>query len=206
MTTKRVSSPRSGLASALFSHVQLRVLAHFFGQPDRTFHASELIRLARSGSGAVQRELKKLASAGILTVTITGNRKLYGANRQSPIFEELHRLIVKTVGLVEPIRQALEPFGSVIDVAFVYGSVANGRDTARSDIDLMIIGKELSYSEVYAALQKAEKGLRRSVNPNLMTRGEWARKRDDKSFFVEKIIQQPKLFILGTENELTGIG
>jgi predicted nucleotidyltransferase len=202
----RKASKAIGLASALFSQVQLRVLSLLIGQPDRNFHASELIRLAGSGSGAVQRELQKLATAGILNVTQSGNRKLYQANRQSPIFDELHSLIVKTVGLLEPIRRALKPKISEIDVAFVYGSTAKGEDTAKSDIDLMIIGHNPTYSEVYAALQKAEKTLLRPVNPTLMTPGEWKQKVADQNTFVRNVLQQPKLFVFGSENDLTGIG
>jgi predicted nucleotidyltransferase len=196
----------TGLAGTLFSRVQLRVLALLFGQPDRAFHASEIIRLAGSGSGAVQRELEKLANSGVLLVTESANRKLYQTNRQSPIFDELHGLIAKTAGLVEPLRDALKPFAESIDVAFVYGSVAKGRDTAKSDIDLMIVGRELAYSLVYAALQKAEKVLRRPVNPNLMTPTDWKRKRADKGSFVSKIVQQPKLFVVGSEDGLSAIG
>jgi hypothetical protein len=132
---------KAGLAGALFARVQLRLLALLFGMPDRTFHVSELIRLAESGSGAVQRELKKLAGAGIVSVAISGNRRFYQANRHSPVFEELHGLIVKTVGLVEPLRNSLKAFAAGIEVAFIYGSVAKGEDTAKSDIDLMIIGR-----------------------------------------------------------------
>jgi predicted nucleotidyltransferase len=202
----RKSLTESGLAGALFARVQARLLALFFGEPDRTFHVSELIRLVDSGSGAVQRELKKLAAAGILSVAISGNRRFYQANRQSPIFEELHGLIVKTVGLVEPLRSSLKAFADGIDVAFVYGSVAKGEDTAKSDIDLMIIGQDVAYGEIYAALQKAEKILLRAVNPNLMTKKEWNKKLLERSSFISKILQQPKLFVFGTENELKGIG
>ena len=202
----RKEATRIGLAGALFSRVQLRLLALLFGHPERTFHASELIRLIGSGSGAVQRELRKLGDAGILSVTPSGNRKLYQANRQSPIYEEIRGLIVKTVGLLEPLRRALAPHGSHIDVAFVYGSVAKGSDTASSDIDLMVIGKDLSYSELYASLQKAEKALLRPVNPNVMTKREWRRKLADENSFAARVLQQPKLFVLGTEDELEGAG
>lgn len=197
-----IAKPPAGLAGALFSRVQLRVLSLLLGQPQRQFHAAEIIRLAGSGSGAVQRELERLAAAGILSVTKSGNRKLYQANRQSPIFAELRGLILKTVGLIEPLREALRPFAKQIDAAFVYGSVAKGTDTAKSDIDLMIVGDELSYSPVFAALQKAEKILLRPVNPNLMTAGEWKRKRAEKGSFVRKIAGQPKLFVIGSEDEL----
>lgn len=202
----RVAKPKTGLAGALFSRVQLRVLSLLLGQPERQFHASEIIRLAGSGSGAVQRELARLAAAGILNVTTSGNRKLYQANRQSPIFAELRSLIAKTAGLIEPLQAALKPFAKQIEAAFVYGSVAKGADTAKSDIDLMIVGDELSYGPVFAALQKAEKALLRPVNPNLLSVSEWKRKRAEKGSFVRKVFEQPKLFVFGSEHALEGIG
>lgn len=195
---------RASLAEALFSRVQLRVLTLLFGQPDRTFHASEIIRLAASGSGAVQRELKRLSEAGLVDVTTSANRKLYRANRASPLFEELHSLIVKTSGLVEPLRAALQPFAKDIEAAFVYGSVAKGSDTAGSDIDLMIITDDLAYGDVYKALQKAEDRLQRPVNPNLMNLREWRRKSADEGTFAGKIARQPRLTIIGETDEPAG--
>jgi predicted nucleotidyltransferase len=198
------SRPRTSLAEALFSRVQLRVLTLLFGQPDRSFHASEIIRLAASGSGAVQRELKRLSDAKLIEVTASGNRKLYRANRSSPLFEELHGLVIKTSGLVEPLRAALEPLAKHIEAAFVYGSVSKGSDTAGSDIDLMIIADDLAYGDVYKALQKAEDKLRRPINPNLMTTREWHRKSADEGAFAGKIARQPRLFIIGEADEFAG--
>jgi predicted nucleotidyltransferase len=202
----RNNQPRTGLAGALFSKVQLSVLGLLIGQPDRAFSISEIIRLAGSGSGAVQRELERLTAARIVTTSPAGNRKLYQANRQSPIFAELHGLVLKTVGLIEPLKKALRPYQPNIDVAFVYGSVAKGTDNAKSDIDLMIIGKDIAYSDIFAALQGAEKSLRRLIHPNLMTVGDWRQRRASKSAFVTKIAEQPKMFVVGTDNELQGIG
>jgi predicted nucleotidyltransferase len=179
----------------------LRVLTLLFGQPDRSFHASEIIRLAASGSGAVQRELERLSSAGLIEVTVSGNRKFYQANRNSPLFEELHGLVIKTAGLVEPLKAALQPLAKQIQAAFVYGSVAKGGDTAGSDIDLMIIADDLGYGDIYKALQKAEDKLRRPINPNLMTTQEWRRKSADDSAFAGKIARQPRLFIIGEADE-----
>jgi predicted nucleotidyltransferase len=202
----RIAPTKTSLARALFSKVQLRVLSVLLGQPERILQASEIIRVVGSGSGAVQRELEKLTAAGILIATPSGNRKMYQANRHSPIFEELHGLIIKTAGLVEPLRQALETYRTKIDVAFVYGSVAKGTDTAKSDIDLMIVGRDLAYGPIYTTLHQVESVLGRPVNPSLMTRTEWKRKLADKTPFVMKVLQQPKLFIFGTEDELAGIG
>jgi predicted nucleotidyltransferase len=191
----------TSLADALFSRVQLRVLSLLFGQPDRAFHASEVIRLAASGSGAVQRELKRLSEAGLIDTTLSANRKLYQANRKSPLFNELHSLVLKTAGLVEPLRAALQPLAKRIDAAFVYGSVAKGSDRAGSDIDLMVIADDLAYGDIYKALQKAEDRLQRPINPNLMTSREWRRKSADDSAFAGKIARQPRLFILGEADE-----
>jgi predicted nucleotidyltransferase len=193
-----------GLAGALFSQVQLRLLALLFGNPDRRFHASELIRLASSGSGAVQRELKKLAAAGLLTVTSSGNRKFYQANGRSPIFGELHRMILKTAGLAEPLRNALADERPKIAAAFVYGSVAKGTDTASSDIDVMIIGDDLHYGGICTRLHKAEKVLERPVNPTVLSIGDWRRRISRNNPFVLNLLRQPKLFLFGTEHELAG--
>lgn len=195
--------PVSNLSNALFSRVQARVLGIFFRHPDQTFQLTEILAKADSGRGAVQRELEKLTGVGIVNIVPFGNRKLYRVNRESPIFNELHQLVLKTTGIVEPLQEALAPYRQHITVAFVYGSIAKGSDTARSDIDLMIIGEKLGYSETYSALQKAETILARPVNPNLMTMSEWTKKLKNKNSFVAKIMSQPKLFIFGSEDELS---
>jgi predicted nucleotidyltransferase len=199
-------APRdSGLARALFSRVRQRVLAIFFGRPSEAFSASDIIRLAGSGSGAVQRELARLEAAGILSVIRSSNRKHYRANDASPIFKELLGLVRKTVGLQEPLAQALEPYRSKIVAAFVYGSVAKGTDRAASDIDLMIVGDGLSYADIYSSLQSVEKILRRTVNPTLLTVAEWKRKSSGKSPFVAKVSGEPKLFVVGSDDDLNGL-
>jgi predicted nucleotidyltransferase len=202
MGTNTISTNLSG---ALFSRVQSRVLGILFGQPDQEFQLTEIISRAGSGRGAVQRELGKLTEVGIVATAAYGNRKLYHANRESPVFNELYQLVLKTVGIVDPLREALTPYRQSIASAFVYGSIAKGRDTAKSDIDVMIIGEGLAYSEVYSSLQKAESVLARPVNPNLVTISDWVRKVKDKSSFVTKIFNQPKLFVFGNEDELRAL-
>jgi predicted nucleotidyltransferase len=190
------------LSNALFSKVQQRVLALIFGHPERSFYTSEIVRSVHSGTGAVERELSRLQSSGLVSVERIGNQKHYRANPKSPIFEELQSLVVKTVGLSEPIRKTLEPYSDKITTAFVYGSVAKGTDTARSDIDLMVIGDELDYSELYAALQNAETQLRRKVNPTFLSSIDWRRKVAQKGSFVSKVGGLPKIFIFGSESDL----
>jgi predicted nucleotidyltransferase len=191
----------SGLASVLFTPVQQRVLGLLFAQPERRFQSAELIRLAGSGTGAVHRLLVKLARAGLATVTQVGNQKYYQANQSSPVFAELHGLIVKTSGLLGPLRAALAKLTGRIDVAFVYGSLAKAADHSASDIDLMVISDKLDYSDLFSALQSAEAQLGRTVNPNVMTLSEWRRKRKQAGF-VSRIASQPRLFVVGSDDDL----
>jgi len=193
----------ASLADALFSPVQERVLGLLFGQPDRRFQSAELIRLADGGTGAVHRQLSRLAEAGWITVVRSGNQKYYQANRACPAFSELHGLIVKTVGVVEPLRQALAAKQEAVRAAFVYGSVAKGNDTAASDLDLMVISDRLGYQELFEALQPAEVVLARPVNPNLMSIAEWRTKRAQGDTFAARIAAQPRLFVIGSDDELT---
>ena len=190
------------LSSALFSNVQRRVLALIFGQPERSFYASEIVRKVNSGTGAVERELSRLQHSGLVNVERIGNQKHYRANRESPIFSELHSLVLKTVGLTEPLKRFLESYLNKIKTAFVYGSVAKGMDTARSDIDLMGIGEDLSYTDLFEGLQKAEQVIGRPVNPNFLSLKDWQRKLTQKDSFVGRINAQPKIFVIGSESDL----
>ena len=198
-TTPRTSS----LADALFSGTQQRVLGLLFGQPERSFYATELINLAGVGSGAVQRELASLAQSGLVTVKPVGNQKHYQANPASPIYDELCGLVRKTVGLAEPLRAALAPLATQIKAAFVYGSVAKKEDTASSDIDLMLVSDTLTFSDTILALQAATELLGREVNPNIFTLEDFAKRLKEGGSFVSRVMAQPKVWLIGGEHDLT---
>ncbi|MCM2312300.1 MAG: nucleotidyltransferase domain-containing protein [Steroidobacteraceae bacterium] len=178
------------------------MLGLLFGQPERRFQSAELIRLASAGTGAVHRLLTRLAVTGLLRVETVGNQKFYQANERAPVYAELVGLVRKTVGLAGPMQAALAPLADRITAAFVYGSIAKGRDRAASDIDLMVIADDLDYATLTAALAGAEESLARPVNANLMSRLEWRRKRADAGSFTARIAAQPKLFVIGAEHDL----
>lgn len=188
------------MASALFTPVQQRVLGLLFGQPERRFQSAELIRLAGSGTGAVHRQLQRLAKAGLVIVSREGNQKYYEARRDAPVFPEVHGLIVKTVGVVEPLRTALAPVAKLIDRAFVFGSVAKGNERAGSDLDLLVVTDDLAYADVYSALASAERVLDRRINPTVFTREEWKRKRARHDSFAARVTAQPRLFVIGRDD------
>lgn len=191
-----------GLAEALFSKVQRRVLGVLFGNPDRSFYANEIIGLARSGTGAVQRELARLEAAGIVRASRVGKQKHYQANAHSPLFQELRGIAVKTFGLVDILRVALEPIASHIRAAFVYGSIAKGRDTVESDIDVLVVSDRLAYSELFNALEVASAQLGRKVAPTIYSSKEFQKRVDSGNSFVVRILAQPKLWLIGDEHVL----
>jgi len=192
----------ASLADALFSTVQQRVLGLLFGQPERSFYASELIRLVGAGSGAVQREIARLEQTGLVTMRRSGAQKHYQANRRSPVFSELRNIVRKTVGLAEPLRAALSPLKSQITTAFVYGSFAKRKDTAASDIDLMVVSDSLTYGDVFKTLEPFSARLGRTVNPTVYSRAEWAKRLESGNAFVTRVLAQPKLWIVGKEHDL----
>lgn len=192
----------SGVSDALFSKVQQRVLALLFAQPERSFYTSEILRHVDSGVGAVDRELNRLQRCGLVTAEWVGNQKHYRANKEAPVFEDLRGLLEKTVNVTEPLKRSFGRHANGIRSAFVFGSVAKGSDTADSDIDILVIGDDLNYSDLYTAAQEAELTLKRPVHPLFMSSQDWQRHASDDGSVMNKISQSPKLFFIGSESEL----
>lgn len=193
---------KCSVADALFSGLQQRLLAVLFGQPDRSFYGNELLRLTGTGRGALQRELAKLVSADLVTVTPIGNQKHYQANAAAPIFAELRGIVMKTLGLADVLRTALNAVSDRIELAFVFGSVAKGTDIATSDIDLMVVTETLTYADLFEGLAAAEQVLGRKVNPTLYTSAALAEKVRTENSFVLRVLSQPKIFLIGAEDVL----
>ena len=197
-----LQQPARGLADALFTTTQQRVLGALYGQPQRSFTVSELIAFIGAGSGAVQRELAKLVASGLLTMQPVGNQKRYQANPSAPIHDELVGIVQKTVGLAEPLRAALQPLASKITAAFVFGSVAKRSDTAASDIDVMVVSGKLGYADALTALADVEEQLGRKINPIIFSRAELAKHVKSDNAFVKRVMEQPKIWLIGGEDDL----
>lgn len=187
----------SSLADALFTSTQQKVLGLLFGQPDRSFFVTQVMELAKSGRGAVQRELQRLESSGLVSVQMRGNQKHYQANSDSPLFEEICSIVRKTVGLEEPLRVAIESLPETVHLALIYGSVAKRTDTSASDVDLLIVADELTLEEVYAALSPAEDLLDRKVNPTLYSSEEFHRRRARGNSFLKRVLDGPVIVLSG---------
>lgn len=186
---------------ALFPKVRQRVLQLLYGKPDQLFYTNEIIRLTDSGTGAVQRELAKLSDMQLIKSEIFGNQKRYQADQSSPLFSDLRNIILKTFGLSDILREALTPIAAQIQFAFIYGSIASNQDTTKSDIDLMIISDTLTYAEIFPLLEEPQIKLGRQINPTFYSEEDWIKKCKGKNHFALQVIQKPKIFIIGTEDE-----
>jgi predicted nucleotidyltransferase len=193
------STGRTSIADALFTGTQQRVLALLFGQPRNSFYANEVIARVRSGSGAVQRELARLVQSELVTVQLHGRQKHYQANAHSPIFAELCSLVQKTMGLADPLRDALAPLAHRIQGAFVYGSVAKRQDTASSDIDLMILSSDVDYADVFGTLEALTQRLGRTVNPTIYSPRELAQRIERGDAFIKRVLEQDKIWLIGDD-------
>jgi predicted nucleotidyltransferase len=193
----------ASISDVLFSGVQRRVLGLLFGQPDRSFYANEIARIGLTGRGALQRELERMTSSGLITTTLIGRQKHYQANRNAPIFQELRGIVLKTFGLADVLRTALVSSSLPVHVAFIYGSVAKGTDSATSDIDVMVIADGITYSHLFETFAEAEQTLGRKVNPTLYSTEDFANKLRGDNHFVTRVIAQPKIMLIGDENDIS---
>ena len=191
----------NSLCSGLFSKTRQAVLALLYGRADTSFYTKQILDAVKIGRGSVQRELKNLTDAGIITREVQGRQVYYRANTRCPIFDELRIIVRKTFGLADVIRQSLATSADKIRVAFIFGSIATSTDDRRSDIDLMVVGK-ISFGDVVSLLTPAEEELGREVNPVVYPIAEFKRKVKEDHHFVKTVLEDEKIFVIGDEDEL----
>jgi len=194
------------IGDALFTKTQQRVLGLLYGKPDKSFYTNEITRWAGMGRGTVRRELDRLVSAGLLVASKSGNQLHYQANSQCPVYSELLGIIRKTFGIADVIRVSLAPVAARIELAFIYGSMAKGEDTAASDIDLMVVTSTLAYADLMSVLADAEQSLGRPVNPTIYSAMQIKDKLAQQNAFLTRLMEQPKLWVKGGDNDLNELG
>ncbi len=185
------------VASSIFSDSQSRVYQWLFGQPERSYHMSELRRLTGLGSASLQRELNRLAEAKLVNSERIGSLRCFQANPESPVFDELVALTRKTLGMVPLLRDALMPLTPNLLAAWIYGSVAKQTDTAQSDIDVMLVGRDLLLGDVLERLGPVEAQLGRKINPNIYTPQEFETRQGEPDSFVNRVLSQPVFALIG---------
>ena len=189
------------LVDVLFGAYRREILALLLLRPDESFYVREIARLTDVPAGSLHRELKLLCDAGLLLRSAAGNQVRYQVDRNCPIQEELAGIFRKTVGLADILREALAPLGGKIRLAFVFGSVAQGKERVTSDIDVLVVGSA-SFASVVEALSGAGQRLHREVNPVVMARAAFAAKVAAGDRFVARVAREPKIVLLGKASDL----
>ena len=184
------------------TRTQQRVLGLLYGQPDRSFYASEVIRLAGAGSGAAQRELAKLEATGLTVVRRIGLQKHHQANQASPLFHELRSVVLKTVAFADRARDVLERVSPGIHAAFLYGPVGAEPGGPEGDIEVLVISDSLTYADVFAALTPIAASVGRQISPRVYAAADFLRRRREQNAFVTRALQQPKVWLIGSEQDL----
>ncbi len=188
------------LASVLLPEYRRRVLGLLLLRPEEALHGREIARRTGLPAGTVARELRKLAEVGLLQRERRGNQQVYRANTGSPVFSELAGILRKTSGLADVLAQALAPAAPKLRVAFIFGSIAQGRESAGSDVDLMLIG-DLGFSQAVELLHAAQATLGREVNPKVFTASEFTSKAATEAFLGD-VLAKPKIFLIGSDHDL----
>ena len=191
----------SATLDALFPTVRAGVLSATLLQPARWWFLTELAGHLDVTPSSLQRELESLVRAGLLLRRKDGRRTYFKADVDSPIFSELHGLLDKTTGIVPALQAAVKTFGSRIETALLYGSVARGGEHTQSDIDLIIVGT-LQQIDLLPALRKLERRFRREVNVILFSPEEFRRKRRVQDHFISSVLKGKKILLKGTLHEL----
>jgi len=182
------------------SRLRARVIGWLFTHTDERFYVRQLTDLLGEDSTNLSRELARLESMGIVVSERDGREKYYRANVDSAVFEELRSLAVKTTGMLDVLREALAPHRSEIDVAVVFGSIADGTYTAKSDIDLLVVG-DVEALDLHAAISEVEERLRRAVNYTILSPEEFAKRRSEQGGFLANVLAGPKLAVIGSFND-----
>jgi predicted nucleotidyltransferase len=189
------------LSGTLFGKTRRAVLSLLYGHADDAFYLRQIARAAGAGLGAVQRELKQLSDAGIIQRIVRGRQVYYQANPRCPVFEELKKLVVKTVGMGAVLQAALAPLADRIKVAFIYGSVARNSEGRDSDVDVMVVGK-VTFAEIVSSLSEAQKTIGREINPTVYPPAEFRSKLAAGHHFLNTVLKEPTLFLIGDKGEL----
>jgi predicted nucleotidyltransferase len=189
------------LCGGLFGKTRQAVLALLYGQADSSFYTKQILDAVKIGRGTVQRELKNLTDAGIITREVQGRQVYYRANKKCPLFNELKSIVRKTFGIADVIRQSLEPIADKIQVAFIFGSIASGTEQRTSDIDVMVIG-ETTFDEVVSAISQAEETIQREINSVVYPVAEFRKKIRSNHHFLKTVLEGETIFLIGDDGEL----
>jgi predicted nucleotidyltransferase len=192
------------LADLLSSNVKAEVFRLLFGLHGEPLHLREMERRSGLAVATVQQELGRLTRIGLVEARPDGNRTYYAARQDHPLFAEIRGLVLKTTGLADVLRRALEKEERVT-LAFIFGSIAQAREQAHSDIDLLIVG-DTGLRQVTKLLSGVADKVGREINPKVFTPQEFRRRKRTDDHFLNRVLTEPRIFVIGDEHELGTMG
>jgi predicted nucleotidyltransferase len=184
----------------LNSKLRQKLLLYFFTNPDSKLFLREIARILGVDPTNLSRELKSLCNSGYFLAEQKGNQKYFYLNKDFPLFEEVERIIFKTIGVEGALTEIIAKYPD-IKTAFIYGSFANHAHHTASDIDLMVVGK-FDEDNFISRINDLEKSLGREINYHQYSNKEWQKKKKEKDSFILNLIEKPKIFLKGNSNEL----
>lgn len=193
--------PKSSLSDVLFPKTRQNILAATYGQPERWWYLSELADWINTTPSSLQRELESLANGGILRKRREGNRVYFQAETDSPVFAPLKELVIQTLGMIPALNEAFLPFKDKINCAFIYGSVASGKENALSDVDVLVVGSA-GLAELAPELRNLERKFKREFNVSCYRTEEFKEKLQMENHFLTKVLKEKKIFIVGDADDL----
>ena len=191
------------LSKMISSKARAEIFRLLFGISDRELHIREIERQSGLSFRTVHQELKKLKQMDLIRERRSGNRVYYRANDEHPLFNDLRNIVLKTSGLVEVLREALDR--EEVKVAFVFGSIARKDEGARSDVDLMVIG-DVGLRDLSGWLMGAYEKIGREISPHTLSLKEFKERKNKGEHFLSSVLNSPKLFVIGDEDELAALG
>ena len=180
----------------LFNKTQKRLLTLLFVNPEESFYTNELVRAVGTGTSTVTKELKRFNTMGLFATKKVGNQIHYQANQDCPVYEEMKSLVRKTFGVTDSFKEALAPISNKINKAFIYGSFADGTENSVSDIDLMVVSDQLTYTDVIDHIDHLSEDLMRTINPTLYTTNEFNDRLNKKHYFLSKVMKRPRIDLI----------
>jgi len=180
------------------SEVRVKPLTLFVTNPDTEYYLKGLVRELGVSNNAVRQELDRLERLRVLSSRRQANIRYYRLNRACPIYPELRGLVLKTTGVARVLRECLQDIGT-IELAFIYGSYAQGTEGPASDIDLLVVG-HVELGKLRRVLREVERQLGREINETVYDPDEFAELRSRQDGFVQRILAQPRILLMGADD------
>jgi len=191
------------LVEILSSKIRSEIFRLLFGVNEEALHMREIERRSGLSIGTIQQEIKKLLRLNLIIKRKDGNRIYYQANKEHPLYPEIRNLVLKTAGLVDFFRKALEA-NPIIRFAFVFGSLARHEERDKSDVDLMVIG-DIAMRQLTGLLSGVSTKIGREINLYILTTREFLKRKSTKDHFLIQVLESPKIFVIGNENDLANL-